>query len=66
MISAGWIQLFSRATEPGRNEINCGQALAAFTKAFFCASVFFLPFKIKLKTANTFQAFVGAKQMPKD
>ena len=62
MTASRWIQLFGGATEPGRNEINYGEALAASTE-FFCASLFFFffffPLKIKLKIANTFQTLVG-------
>lgn len=39
-------RLFSCATEPGRNEINCDKAVAAFMEGFFRAGVFlssFLP-----------------------
>lgn len=39
------------------------RGLGCFHGGLFCASVFFLPLKIKLKIANTFQAFVGARQM---
>lgn len=41
--------------------MNFDKALAAFVEGFSCARVSFLPFKIKLKIANTSQAFGGAK-----
>lgn len=66
MSPARWIQFFSGATEPDRNEIDCGKASAAFTEEFFCVRVSFLLFKIQLKIAHIFQAFVSAAQMRED
>lgn len=59
MISAGWIQLFKGATGRAEGKSTVAKALASFTEGFFCANVYFLPFKIQLEIANTFQAFVG-------